>query len=613
MRTDVSLTAPTPPALTVEAAAAGEKQPVLGRHPRLRTLFTRWGAEVGVLAFVGLVVPLALGAYYGTLSAPSSDDWAYDLAVFHLAHTGHLFLYHWITINFVGQAVLALPFVLLFGAHIAVLNTWTCCVGCCGLLALCHLGRSIGLPRNVALAASAFVGLTPVWLEFSVSFMTDVPAMTFMALALAVAAADRRTDRYVTPHAVAALVFGFVAFTIRETTCPVLVAIVLVRAWRCGRPSLRALRGWLLVASTFAFATVLEYAWRHTLPGEGYQPPPIFRPIHALSTGATGWEWPLAGLLLFPAILYADGARAVERLSSAHPRRAALVWLLVPGLPYGARLVITLRLWESGPTPTPRELLSNFLLPFGDQAFNVSPIGAATPAWGWILAFLSVALTVATLLSWMMLTALLAERLQPGSERVHLRTWPDDRRRALRLTGALATLLFIGLFSIQFPLFERDEMLALVPLGLSMLARRNNGPRYGAGLAAVAVLCVSVLVSTSAIADAGGSWRSAQHFARSHPSVPRTDISAGYVWDSYQARTIVFQPAHSCYTLVTSPKGAPLGVSEVALRNPLEAAVLGFLPAARPLPAYCTGFSRQNSRPARRSGEEPSRPTTARH
>ncbi|MST32868.1 hypothetical protein GHK86_09070 [Acidimicrobiaceae bacterium USS-CC1] len=606
----MSLTAPTPPALIVEAAAAGGEQPVVGRHPRLGPLFNQWGAEVGVLTLVGLVVPLALGAYYGTLSAPSSDDWAYDLAVFHLAHTGHLFLYHWITINFVGQAVLALPFVLLFGAHIAVLNTWTCCVGCCGLLALCHLGRSIGLPRSVALAASAFVGLTPVWLGFSVSFMTDVPAMTFMALALAVAAADRRTDRYVTPHAAAALVLGFVAFTIREMTCPVLVAIVVAGAWRSGRPRFREVRHWLALAAGFALLTLAEYAWRHTLPGEGYQPPLVLHPLTDLGAVAAGWPWPLAGLLLFPAVLYRDGTGAVRRLWSMQPHRALLLSLAVPTALYLREVASVTRTGTYDSLPVVERALSTLALPFGTQAFDLSWYTSASTTWHWVLLILSLVLTVLTLASWTMITALVTEQLLTRQEP---RSASSGRpTRLVGVTGTLAALLFTTLFGVQMPLFERDEMVALVPLGLALLVAHGTRHRRPvlAGVAAATIASASILVTAPLVATAGRSWAAALGMARSHPSIPRRDIGVGYVWNSYQARTIVFGAPHACYVLTETPGGQGRGIDRMALGVPYDRTVLGFRPVGRPLPAHCRAAT-TSRRVSRRLGGAHRQPTTA--
>lgn len=583
----MTLTAPTPPALTIEAAVTGVEQPLPCQHRRIRALIAGWGVEAGVVTLVGLVVPLALGAYYGTLSAPSSDDWAYDLAVFHLAHTGHLFLYHWITINFVGQAVLALPFVLLFGRHIAVLNLWTCCVGWCGLMAICHLGRGIGLTRRVALAASAFIGLTPVWLQFSVSFMTDIPAMTFMALAIAVIVADRRADRYVTPRAVAAMTLGFVAFTIREMTCPVLVAVVVARAWRCGRPRLWEVRHWLALAAGFALLTVGEYAWRHTLPGEGHQPPLVLRPLTDLGVVAAGWPWPLAGLLLLPAVLYRDGPGAVRRLWSMRTHRALLLSLDVPGAVYLREVAHVARSGAYDAQPVVQRALSTLALPFGTQAFDLSSYTSVSTTWRWALLILSLVLTVLTLVSWTMLTASLTERLLTRQE--PRSAGSGGPRCLVGLTGALAALLFTTLFGLQVPLFERDEMVALVPVGLALLVAGDTRHRRPllAGVAAATIAAVSVLVSVPLVATAGRSWDAALGMARSHTSIPRGDIGVDYVWNSYQARTIVFGAPHACYVLTETPGGHGRGIDRTALGVPYDRTVLGFRPVGRHLPAHC--------------------------
>lgn len=548
-----------------------------------------------MLTLVGVVLPVALAARYGTLGAPTLDDWAYDLAVFHLAQTGHLYLYHWVTINFVGQAVLALPVVLLFGPHIAALSVWTCCVGLGGLLSLCHLARSLGLPRPVALAVPAFVAVTPVWLQYSVSFMTDVPALSLMAASLALLAADGRPERYVTTRAAAALGVGLVAFTVRETTCAVLVAVVVVVAFRRGRPTFREVRNWLTLSGVVALATAAEYAWRHTLHGEGYQPPPAFHPVLLATFVANSWFWPFAGLLLLPAIVFADGVGAVRRLAVAGPRRLAAGWLVMPGLPLFGRLFLVDRQWVHGLTPTLGVLLANLVLPFGNQGFDLSPMGAGSTAQRWTLVTVSGLLTVLTVTAWLLAVALAVEATTrlAGRRRSPRLVRAGPGRRAVGLTGLLAIGVFLTLYSVLFPLFERDEMVALVPLGLWLLSvsRPPSGRTLRLALGAAAVVAsVSVVASVQVIARSGASWRYATSFARAHPWIPPKDITSGFAWNDYQARTAVGLPARVCYDLVEAPVGQaqPVGVYRRRFGLPFAPVVYGMMPAAAHLPPYCS-------------------------
>lgn len=556
-------------------------------------LLEQWGAEVTVLSLVGLALPLGLATRYGTLGVPTSDDWAYALAAFHFARTGHIFLFHWITINFVGQAVLALPVVAIFGPHLAALDIFTCCLGWCGLIAVCHLGRSLGLPRPTALAVSTFVGLTPVWLQYSVSFMTDIPAISFTVMSLAVLASDRRTDRYVTPSAVGALLLGFVAFTFRETTCPVLAAIVVSRAWRGGRPSLRSVRGWLALSSAFAVVAVTEYAWRHTLAGEGYQPPPGLHPLVLASSLANSWVWPMTGLLLLPVALYLGGPGAIRRSYSSRPGRLLGVITLWPVLPFIAHIILVTREWFSGFTPPIGAFLANLVLSFGNQGFDLSPIAAATSGQRWALIGLSGVLSILALASWVMLAALVTgrrpqKRLGPRLSANEVSGQAERRLVLLAATGAAA--LFLALFSASFPLFERDAMVFLVPTGVALasLTPSRRGllcPTTGL-VASIAISVVSVVASARMLAIEGGTWHYAKTFGASHAWVPPSDISAGWVWDSYQAHTIRMAPVTDCYRLEV---GAPAtdGHAPTRISIPFSSEEVAIVRAAPHLPRVC--------------------------
>lgn len=583
---------------SARGATPGDQPPSRAWRSRVRQ---GWAVEVGVLGAVGLALPIALAVHYKTFGTPVSDDWSYALAVFHLARTGRLFLYHWITVNFVGQALLALPVVLVFGRHLAPLDAWTCCVGFCGLLATCHLARSLGLSRPVALALCVGLALTPVWLELSTSFMTDVPAISLTMLSLALLAADRRTDRYVTPAAVASLVAGFAAFTIRETTAPVLVAIVLARAWRNGRPrrhGLAGLRGWSAVSASFALAAVLEYAWRHTLvPGEGYQPPPELHPWLLAATFVNGWVWPLAGLLLLPVACYLGGLRSLRRSWAVAPGQLLAALSTIPGIPLIAHVGLVEHTWFSGFTPPAWDLLAGLVLPFGNQGFDLSPV-AVGGAEHWALIGLGAGLSVLAVSGWVLLTATTLEHLR--ARRDHP---PDpgprlEAHRAVTITAAVAAGLFAGLYALGFPLFERDAMVWLPPVALGLLASttrrdepgRHQGPSRPAValLAAAAIGAVSVLSSARVDATEGATWSLAGSFVRAHPALPAAEVSAGWVWNSYQARSFRPVPKLTCYRVVSSAT-APVPSDATKVSVPLEVAAdqVAIVPASRPLPPGC--------------------------
>ena len=147
---------------------------------------------------------------------------------------------------------------------------------------------------------------------------------------------------------------------------------------------------------------------------------------------ANSWTWPLAGILLLPALIYAGGADAVARLAAPHPRRLVVAWLVVPGLPLAGHLLLVERTWGGGFAPSLGVLLGDLVLPFGNQGFDLSPLGAPGVATRWVLIGASAAFSAAALVAWAMIAALVVGARPPwgwtvaARDRVPGRASPGD-------------------------------------------------------------------------------------------------------------------------------------------------------------------------------------------
>ena len=362
----------------------------------MRVLAKGWGPELLVLISVGFIVPVLIASYYGSISAPVSDDWAYDLAAFHLASHGGIDLYNWGTINLVGQLFLALPVILAFGSHIWVLNIWTCVIGLAGLVAVNYLGRQLQLSRRQALFVAVLMGAGPMWAVLSTSFMTDVQSVAVMAIALAVAAGDRRTDRIVTSRTVLALGLAGLAFTIREPTGVAFAAIALSRMGRCGRPSLLTAVPWAAIVAAITSTLLIFYIWRRALPSGSAEIPA--HPDGSLLGNYWFDEWlfPLLGLMMAPVAVLMDPVDILRRALRTSRLGLLIGWMVMPILPvviYVAAGIGTVSRLGSGVSA----LIWNLTPQFGNSFFSPGGLPDQTSSYDflpesvrWFLAMIAI-------------------------------------------------------------------------------------------------------------------------------------------------------------------------------------------------------------------------------
>lgn len=242
------------------AAPGGRARGVGGEFGDDAGPITGRAASFGALFVVGLVLPLAVASHYGALGVPRSDDWSYALSLFRWVDTGHLGFNHWVSMTLLGQLVISVPVVEVFGRSFWVLQVATALFGFGGLLAIVAVGRRVGPRGGGALLVGTTVAIGPLWATLTTTYMTDVPSLVSQMVALAFAA--RAFGPRLRPGwFVGALAVGVFSFSIRQYGIVTVLAIVVVGCGlaRSGRGSLR----FVVTAGVFALGAcaVILFLW----------------------------------------------------------------------------------------------------------------------------------------------------------------------------------------------------------------------------------------------------------------------------------------------------------------------------------------------------------------
>ena len=112
---------------------------------------------------------------------PIIDDWIYAGSVQHQLATGVFVMPAASQANLVGLTLWGTLWARVFGFSYTTLTWSTLVLALGGLLAFYGLARRVRVPPGGALVGTALLGLNPLFLHLSYSFMTDVP---FLALTL---------------------------------------------------------------------------------------------------------------------------------------------------------------------------------------------------------------------------------------------------------------------------------------------------------------------------------------------------------------------------------------------------------------------------------------------
>jgi hypothetical protein len=240
----------------------GRRVRELGQSPVV--LWARTDLTIGaVLLVIGVVGPAVAAACLHSLDIPRNDSWSYLRTFWGFIHTGHVELFDWSGMTFVGQVVWAAPFAILSGnapwapeAAVAVASAF-------GIAAAYRAARALLTPLWAAACVMVTLAV-PGFLVNTTSFMTDLPAFAAQVLCLGLGmAAMRRAGRARTAFTVAALAVGCFGFSIREFDLAAPVAVLAVLA---AQDRLRW-RTYAVEAASVLVVCAAIYEWTARLPG----------------------------------------------------------------------------------------------------------------------------------------------------------------------------------------------------------------------------------------------------------------------------------------------------------------------------------------------------------
>lgn len=514
---------------------------------------------LGLAALNGVLRPLALAAWSGSLWIPHNDAWAFSRAACIFGLTGHITLFNWNEMSLVGEYVPLGP----LARSIALQQVYVAVLALVGLAASFDLLRAYCGERRAALG----VLVLTAWPGFgllSTSMMTDMPAFALLAVTLALGrrALERGSGRLL----VLCTLTGFWAFTVREQAG---VALAAVYGGALLRPGLRTRRFAAVLGTSGLAVLVAGYMfehWRRSVPGGS---PPSLSPtrdmsIQAIATIATG-GWLMLGLFAAPLLV------------SVRPRQWSRSARVVSVLMFGW-LVYQVIYRKATMPQNYLSLNGSYSSAYLGRRGHVLPL----PVWD--------ALYPLAIVSAALLAGLVVGRV---------RRMP---REMLIVGSALAagTIVEIGDGQILFdryllPLFLPVATLALLKPGTAAvaavsvavpaqaaartsatvsasaaLARRTRVAIAGAAALGAFLAAVTGLLTANALATDAATWHAAQQVVDAGLASP-DHVDAGFAWTGYhsprgfvavdrRAESGIYIKSdqlgndHPCYVVASSPQ-----------------------------------------------------------
>jgi hypothetical protein len=235
--------------------------------------------------------------------APCEDDWAYALTVRHLIDTGKYEPHQWITPNVLFQAYWGAFFSTLFGHSLATLMISTLALLFMGLVAFYLLGIEYGLDSTTTGLATLALLSSPLFLRLSFSFMTDIPLVVLMIIALLFYTVALRSCSV--PWMCLASVAVSCALLIRPTAAALVASVFLL--WACNK-EFRA-RKILFVAGIALPIAVTAYVILFSMQtptwGAAYAKGLQFRYFHDISRMLVNVLWRPGAILQYLAFFLA--------------------------------------------------------------------------------------------------------------------------------------------------------------------------------------------------------------------------------------------------------------------------------------------------------------------
>lgn len=454
---------------------------------------------LGVAALVGVLGPLLLSAYTGSISIPHNDTWAFSRTTQIFAATGHIVLFNWNAMSLLGMIIPLGP----IGGSITVQSCVIAGLSLLALIAIFDLLRTYAGPRRAAFGL-LFVAMWPGYGLISTSLMTDIPALAAVTVTLAIGRRALERDSWLL-LALAAVV-GFWGFSVREQ---VIAAPLGVFAAALLRPEFRTRASrkriaWIL-GPLFLLAIGFE-VWRRLLPNGGSPSfdsesfPGVLSFLTSLMSG-----WLLLGLILSPLVLLTARPRTWTRFQ----RRLVVGTFLV---------LANAALWLHVSLPQNYlSLVGSYSGAFLDNRPDVVPLAV------WVLLMLLACASAA------MLAPTLVGRMR------HLR--PEFALYTVFMVGGTLLEVFEGQI-----LFDRYVLPLALPLVAVLLSEPLRRPDFSVrerrtrlalgGGVGLLIACSTSLMTANALAFDAATWHAAQQIVSSGKA-SADYVDAGLDWTGY--------------------------------------------------------------------------------
>jgi hypothetical protein len=498
------------------------------RRPALYAL------AVVVLAVVGGVLPIALALHFGALGAPRNDDWSAILSAFRLADGHGLTSDGWLAMNLVGQLVLSLPVVWVFGHRITALQVELVVFGVLGLIAVFDLARPM-LSYRRALFVALMVAVGPMWASLSASYNTDVLAFAITMLCLAAGARAIRRDDMSIGLLCASLIFGFAAFSVREYGIIAPLAVLLAALHASSRWHRAQRRALMVCVVGFIGSALIFVAWRRGLPGFTSLSPgrPTFASVET-AFHKTAESAVLVGLLVSPAAVLAGPIRLAKRAWQRAPRMSVVVGACA-GLMLGGEMLLERASVPLGP--------GNYVLPNGTLG-TVTVSGTRADLVAKPLRTPLVVIGIAVVV--VLVLAALPPILDGLSRlRVMRLGTPESPRLAIVVIAASGYGVACALPSVfRLPYYDR-YLLPLIPLlGVlviytgQQLATESRGAELIGSVTLVGLAMFGFVYAANSASFDGAKWRVATQAAKTAGGANR--VEGGFEWTNYHAGREIF-------------------------------------------------------------------------
>jgi hypothetical protein len=237
------------------------------------TLYTTKPLASGRRDYAAILIPLAIWLVAVLLvnpvgNFPLNDDWSYSIPVRTLLETGQFTPGGYTSMTLIGQTFWGALFCLPFGYSHMALRVSTLAAGAIALVALALLLQEAGCDRRKTIVATLVLGLNPIWLVLSVSFMTDIEFAAYSIVATALFCRYLQTRGMVT--LLFALVFALAAVSVRQLGLNLAMAMFAALLFESRKDKRALAMSALGIAASVALIVglVLWLKARHVLPVE---------------------------------------------------------------------------------------------------------------------------------------------------------------------------------------------------------------------------------------------------------------------------------------------------------------------------------------------------------